>query len=179
MRKELKNLSTKDYYIDGISEDDFFHIIDLVDRIIEVRAEAYRQYEDRVEKEQPEVAAEIIGDILYHAWRDDSHLWDLALLRIQGLFESIITHKLIKKQTSNLPGLKAKLTALRNQGYTISNHEFNELIEWGKIRNIITHTPPEPYTVSSPIIRSDLVELSTFLRKLCIRWFTEKQLTQT
>ena len=175
MRDYLKNLTEKDYWVYGISEHDFDHVVELVREMIDARSEQYERYAKQVREKDPDVADELLDDVEYYRFTDNQYLWQFALLRLQGLIEAVITYQLIKKEKMiQLPGLKSKLTVLKKQGYSVSNEEFEELLLWAKLRNAISHAPPEQFRPVF-ITEQDIVEYSVFLKNLCVRWLSEKE----
>lgn len=58
---------------------------------------------------------------------------------------------------------------MKRAGFELSEDEFKMLVAWGKVRNAISHAPPEEYRPAE-IVESDLVEYISFLKTLCARW---------
>ena len=173
MRDNLKNLTEKDYWIYGISESDFDHTVTLVGDLIDARSEQYQMKARQVRRESPDVADDILDDVAYYTCIDNQFLWQFALWRLQGLMESVITYQLIKENGNKLFGLNKKLKALKKKGYSLSNEEYEELLRWAKLRNVISHAPPEQIK-PAPIGEQDIVEYCFFVKKLYARWISEK-----
>jgi len=62
-----------------------------------------------------------------------------------------------------------KLARVGESGYTISSDETNELIQWNKLRNMLTHVPPEDYHPVA-IDGLDAKEYSDLLTTISRRW---------
>lgn len=174
MRDSLKEITEQSYWVYGITERDLHHAVELVQEIIEDRTKQWERYARKVKKENPDHADDILDDPGYYLGIDNLFLWTFSLWRLQGLIEAVITFKLLDHTTSKRPnGFKAKLVALRKAGYTLSDSEYDELIHWAKLRNALTHAPPEVYR---PVLlmESDIIEYRELLEKLYLRWIGEK-----
>ncbi|WP_394151080.1 hypothetical protein [Vibrio maritimus] len=174
MREQLKKLTEKDYWVYGISESDFDHVLDLVTEMIQARNEQYEVESTRVRQERPEAAEDILDDVAYYRHTDNQYLWQFALWRLQGLIEAVIAHQIVEVHgTKKLFGLKAKLESLTAIGYTITTEEIEELLDWASLRNAISHAPPEQYR-PVPLTKEDIFEYHHFAKRLYIRWRAEK-----
>lgn len=172
MRERLKGLTEKDYWVYGITESDFDHSITLVKEMIDARTEQYQKKARKIREENSEeIADEILDDVGYYVYTDNQYLWQFALWRLQGLIEAVIAHQLLKPK--KLFGLKSKLEALKDNGYTVEQEEIDELILWANLRNAISHAPPEQYR-PTPIMEEDIIEYYKFVKKLYSRWQNEK-----
>ena len=173
MRDNLKNLTERDYWIYGISKSDFDHVVTLVRDLIDARSEQYQMKAKKVRSENPDVADDILDDVAYYTHIDNQFLWQFALWRLQGLLEAVIAYQLIKENGNKLLGLNKKLKALKKNGYSLSNEEYEELSLWAKLRNVISHAPPEQIK-PAPIGEEDIVEYCLFVKKLYARWISER-----
>jgi len=174
VRDQLKNLTEDDYWVYGITESDFDHAVELVREMIDARTEQYKVQEAKVRLENPEAADDILDDVAYYLYTDNQYLWQFALWRLQGLIEAVIAHQLVKTgNTKKLFGLKSKLEALAEQGYSINQQEIDELLLWANLRNAVSHAPPEQYR-PVPITENDIIEYQTFVKELYLRWQKEK-----
>lgn len=175
MRERLKGLTEKDYWVYGINESDFDHAISLIKEMIQARIEQYQKEATKIREEQPDVADDILDDVAYYNYTDNQYLWQFALWRLQGLIEAVITHQLIDiKGSKKLFGLKSKLEALKNNGYSINQDEIDELILWANLRNAISHAPPEQYR-PTPLGEEDIMEYYSFIKGLYLRWQSERK----
>ena len=172
MRDRLKYLTEQEYWVYGITESDFDHAVELVRAMIDARTEQYEKKAEKVRVESPDLADDILDDVAYYRYTDDQYLWQLALWRLQGLIEAVIAHQLID-DGKKLFGLKAKLEALKEKGYTVENEEIEELLLWANLRNALSHAPPEKYR-PAPLREEDIVEYLMFIKKLYCRWKKEK-----
>ncbi len=174
MRKSLKEITEKNYWVYGITERDFDHAVQLVQEMIEARTDQWNRYERKVIEECPDDADDILDDPAYYRGLDQLFLWTFSVWRLQGLIEAVITYQLLDHTTAKrLNGFKAKLVALRKAGFTLSESEYDELIHWVKLRNALTHAPPE---VFRPVLlmETDVIEYRGILKKLYFRWIGEK-----
>ncbi len=114
MRDRLKKLTEKDYWVYGIRDSDFDHVIALSREMIDARNEQYEKEATRVRVESPDVADDILDDVAHYRYTDNQYLWQFSLWRLQGLLEAVIVHQLLKADSSKkLFGLKAKLLKFR------------------------------------------------------------------
>ena len=170
MREILKGLTEKDYWVYGIKDSDFDHVIFLVWEMIEARSIQYNAYAAEIKIENPDDADDILDDVAYYRHTDEQYLWQFALWRLQGLIEAIISQELQKhSHTSKVFGLDSRLKALKSYGYVIEKNELDELLLWASLRNAISHAPPEQYR-PVPILEEDILEYYTLIKDLCLRW---------
>jgi len=174
VRDQLKSLTEKDYWVYGITESDFDHAITIVRKMIDARTQQYKEKEARVRAESPDVADDILDDVIYYRFTDNQYLWQFSLWRLQGLIEAVIAHQLIEtSSTKKLFGLKAKLEALKGFGYSIEQQEIDELLLWANLRNALSHAPPEQHRPAL-LREEDIVEYHEFVKRLYLRWQKEK-----
>lgn len=173
MHESLKSLAENDYWVYGISEQDFDYAVDLIQDAVNLRTERYNAYVAEVQEKSPDCADDILDDVAYYKSLDEQHLWQHALLRLQGLIEAVMTHEFARLgEGVILFGLASKIRAVKAEGYTLSDEEEKELTLWGKLRNAITHAPPEQYR---PVIRKDdVIEYQGLVKELYRRWKEEK-----
>jgi hypothetical protein len=174
MRDQLKNLTEKDYWVYGVTETDFDHAINIVREMIDARTEQYKSVEKRVRTESSDVADEVLDDVAYYRYTDNQYLWQFSLWRLQGLLEAVITNQLIEsRKVKKLNGFKAKIEALQSFGYRIEQEEIDELLLWSRLRNAVSHAPPEEF-FPAPIFEEDIVEYHGLVKELYLRWQKEK-----
>ena len=75
MRERLKDFN---WHIHGLSEGDIDHIYKMVKKTIEDRNKILDEYKARVEKEDPEMAPDILDDICYYHGLQNLILWQFA-----------------------------------------------------------------------------------------------------
>jgi hypothetical protein len=167
MREELLNF---DWHIYNLSDSDYDYTIELIDRIISDRKKqidrTIKQIELKNKKSKSpykDDTGEEISDVRYYSYMDEQFLWEFALWRLQGVFEGILSQNFI--QTTKAFGLKAKLDALRKADIVLDSNDYNELLSWAKLRNALSHLPPEQFRPSN-LIRSDLIEYSELLKRV-------------
>lgn len=170
VRDELKQL---DYHVYGLAERDFDYFLDVVRRLQE--AHLKRTEESIAHLRDDPDAVEIVSDVAYYAWIDTVYLWEYALWRMQGIFEGIITKDFLAGPSSErreLHGLNAKLDALQRASYSVSTSDRTALLEWARLRNALSHVPPEPYRPVK-LSESDLIEYRDLVVRLCTAWREE------
>lgn len=176
MRKALLDLRDGDYWVYGPAEHEFEFVIDLIQR--------HSDYGDSfvsaqvaqlpTEGEFVDAANEVSSDLAYYNHIEKGLLWSFALWRIQGIFEALIVWRYLPtKPVKPLIGLRSKLQALLEHGYTLSTELRGELEAWANLRNLLSHAPPEHF---SPIAvdRQDLEEYVSLLREVCAHWGQER-----
>lgn len=174
MRIELQRITESDYWVYGLRESDLDYTFRLAKGLVEAKYELYRQKEEKVREEQPELADDILDDITYYTYIEAQYVWHFCLWRLQAILEGIIVNQLLpSKPSGRLIGLKAKLNAVRNVGYTLKQDDYTELIRWGKLRNALSHAPPEQHR-PGPLHEDDIVEYKSFIKRLCQQWFSEE-----
>lgn len=136
MREELKNYQ---WHVYGLSKSDFDYTLRLVNEIIEDRQNQLIHQINNL----PDKNEEVVDDMAYYNYIDNLYLWTFALWRLQGIFEGILQQEYFPSQ--RLVGLKAKLNFIIGLGYTINQIEYDQLLEWGNLRNALSHFPPEQF----------------------------------
>lgn len=170
MRERLRDLTEEDYWVYGITERDFPHAIGLVREMLKARAEQWERHAERVRKEHPDVAEDMLDDPAYYRYTDEQYLWTFSLWRLQGLLEAVIAHQLLELDDGQrLPGLRAKLDAVEEAGYELHEEEREELIAWANLRNSLSHAPPEVFR-PVPLLEEDIVEYHDLVFSLYQRW---------
>ena len=56
------------------------------------------------------------------------------------------------------------MDSLLKKGYTIKKEDYNELLEWGSLKNALSHFPPEEYR-QIDLQENDIVEYFELLKK--------------
>jgi hypothetical protein len=168
MRDRLKNFN---WHIHGPSEVDIDYIHEMVKKTIEDRNKILDERKARVEKENPEMAPDILNDTCYYHGLQNLILWQFALWRLQGIFEGLMILKYLRDPSlsKKLIGLKAKLRKMIDSGYTISPDDYDALIEWGELRNALSHCPPEWYGYVD-LFEADILEYISLIKKVIFVW---------
>jgi len=172
MRDRLKDFN---WHIHGLSEGDIDHIYEMVKKTIEDRNKILDEYKARVEIEDPEMAPDILDDICYYHGLQNLILWQFALWRLQGIFEGLMILKYLKDPSlsKKLIGLKAKLKKMKDSGYTLSSDDYDTLLEWGELRNALSHCPPEWYGYVD-LFEADIQEYISLIKKVISTWESEE-----
>lgn len=171
MRKELKDF---DWHVYGLDISDFDNTLNLIKEIIQDRDLQLKQKIENLELYnengklidiKSEDAFEAIDDISYYYETDNLFLWHFGLWRLQGIFEGILKQNYFPNK--RLIGLKSKLEFVRKKGIVIEESDFQELIDWGNLRNALSHFPPEQYRPSG-LNEDDLVEYCDLVRRVIV-----------
>jgi hypothetical protein len=167
MRQELLCF---DWHIYNLSDSDYDYTIELIDRIISDRKKEIDRVVKKIELKNKnsksphkDDTGEEISDVRYYSYIDEQFLWQFALWRLQGIFEGILSQNF--EQTTNVFGLKAKLDKLRKANIELNSDDYNEILSWAKLRNSLSHLPPEQYRPGN-LIRSDLVEYLELIKRI-------------
>ena len=170
MRSELRRYIEQDYWVYGVSEGDFEYTIALTRRIVNATYELVRQEYARVRASNPAQADDIMDDIVAHTVTDSFFVWHSCLWRMQGLLETMIVCTFLNRSNAQgLIGLRAKLLAMREAGFQIDDADWEALMDWGKVRNALSHAPPERYR-PGPLKEHDITEYHQLALKLCNDW---------
>lgn len=134
------------------------------------------EMEERVREERShEEADDMLDDDLYYAAVEADYLWHFCLWRLQAVFEGLIVYTFLTEPArSGLTGLRKKLHAVRSAGYSLSDEEYDELISWGRVRNALSHAPPEQYRPGL-LGREDIQEYQDLVTRLCETWQVERE----
>lgn len=168
MRDRLKEINEEDYWVYGLSERDFDHVYDLVKKFISLsQAEVARESAEAVKKyPDPDINCEIISDVAHYAWCEEQYLWEFCLWRLQGIFEGLLVNNYIDKDKyKNLVGLNAKIEAAKDCGFKISDDDIEELKNWGRLRNALSHAPPEQFR-PVPLEEGDIIEYMELVKRI-------------
>ncbi|MEP6262495.1 MAG: hypothetical protein ABJ092_13020 [Gillisia sp.] len=141
MREELKNT---DWHTYGLSISDYDYTSRLIKDLIKDRNAQIRT--KVLELERQKTDSEAISDLLYYADTDNQFIWHFGIWRLQGIFEGLMKQAFFPDK--KLTGLKSKLDLTRKITNKISSSDYEELLEWGKLRNALSHFPPEQYRPS-------------------------------
>ncbi|AKQ46054.1 hypothetical protein TH63_11035 [Rufibacter radiotolerans] len=149
MRKELKDFN---WHVYGLSLSDYEYTFQIVTEVIRDRKKQLQQKIDTLEVFDGDgnlidlstgEGDEAIDDISYYNYIENLYLWHFGLWRLQGVFEGILKQEFFHQE--KLPGLKSKLDFIKKLNYRISQSDYDEILEWGKLRNALSHHPPEQY----------------------------------
>lgn len=174
MREALRKYVNDEYAVYGVAEHDFEDTVELARTMVNAQMELVRQEDARVRAAQPEMADDIMDDIAAHTYTNAQYIWHFCLWRLQGLLEDIVVRTFLERTDSRgLTGLKAKLDALTAAGFTIAEVDRVELLDWGRVRNALSHSPPERFR-PGPLTEDDVTDYQRLISRLCSQW-REKQ----
>lgn len=172
MREELRKLGDGDYWVYGPSIREFDDVVELVQKYSDYADTCTEQLASAtsVPDEFADAHAEVGSDLRYYNYVEKGLLWSFALWRIQGMFEAlIVSHYLPPRPRKPLIGLRSKLKAVESAGYAISAEKKAELLDWGQLRNLLSHMPPEHYRPIA-VDREDIEEYVSLLNSICASW---------
>jgi hypothetical protein len=117
---------------------------------------------------------DIMDDVSYYHGLENLILWQMALWRLQGIFEGMIILKYLGdfSLADKLIGLKAKLEEMKKNCYSIDATDYDELLLRGKLRNALSHCPPEQYGYVD-LFEKDIQEYIALIKKVTSAWDRE------
>lgn len=177
MREDLRGIAEDDYWVYGLSEEDFEYTLGIADGLSAARLQALHLEADQTRRERLEHAEDILDDVFYYSWVHEQYLWHFCLWRLQAILEGLITHTFLLPPR-RLIGLASKLDALRDDGYVVTDAEYDTLLAWGRLRNALSHAPPEQYR-PGPLNRDDVAEFSALCVGLVRRWGAHREARET
>lgn len=169
MRQELKNFN---WHIYGLDIFEFAFTIETIDKIIDDRQKRLEhKFENMkiLDEDGNEVVddsnsyIEATSDLGYYTWLDNFYIYQFGLWRLQGVFEGILRQEFFP--STELGGLRKKLDKVKALGYIIVDTDYNELIEWSKLRNALSHFPTEKYRPVS-LDREDIIEYKELVERI-------------
>jgi len=172
MRDALRTLTADQYWVNGPSADEFAQVVELVQKYSDY-ADAWieRTISGIANVDQfPDAHAEVSSDLRYYNHIEKGLLWSFALWRLQGMFEALlISYYLPSGPRKFLIGLEAKLKAVAASGYQINTNDLEALRAWGRLRNLLSHMPPEHFHPVA-IDREDVEEYVSLVKRVCQHW---------
>jgi hypothetical protein len=179
MRDALRQLSDGEYWVYGPSTHEFDNVVGLVQKYSDYADTCIKgsaESDDDVPEEFADADAEVSADLGYYNYIEKGLLWSFALWRIQGMFEALlVTHYLPSKPAKPLIGLRSKLEAVSAAGYSTATEHESELVAWGNLRNLLSHSPPEHYCPIA-VDREDIEEYVSLLKAVCASWTEQRPL---
>lgn len=171
MRSELKKFNWFTY---GLTVADFDYTVDIVSGMVESRMRIAKIDTKNLEDDPSDAAGEILSDVRYYAWIECQYLWHFCLWRLQATLEGIITTTFLpKNQDLRLAGLNAKLNAMTKAGYYIDPEYREQLLDWARLRNALSHCPPEQYRPLG-IDKADIAEYVSLAKAAIADWGKQK-----
>jgi hypothetical protein len=170
MRTELRKILEYDF---GYSIRDFDHAFQVAKKLDKEKFDGVMRRQAELEKEQPDLVDDIMDDIHWYSFLETFLIWHFALWRLQAIFEGYIVKNLLGDDYKT-GGLAKKLKALRQKGFEVSDKDFNELIEWGQIRNALSHFPTSAYT-DGILEENDVQEYLTLCKRIVTDLDNQKQ----
>lgn len=177
MREALRQLNDGEYWVYGPGVHEFDNVIELIQKYSDYADSCIEKMtsDDSVPEEFEEAHMEVSSDLHYYNYIEKGLLWSFALWRLQGMFEALlISYYLPTKPSKPLIGLRSKLTAITAAGYVTSAEHEAELVEWGNLRNLLSHMPPEQYHPIA-VDREDIDEYVDILKTVCESWKRQRE----
>jgi len=170
MRDQLREIGEADYWVYGLSVSDFDYTVSLARGLVAAKRAEFKRYEAETRASSPEAADDILDDVAYYNWVDTQYVWHFCLWRLQAVFEGLLVYRLLPEdQRAGLIGLRAKLDAVRRAGYVIADELYSELLMWARVRNALSHAPPEQFA-PGPLKEEDVLEYQALVSGLCATW---------
>ena len=170
MRDNVRRMLCDPDWVYGLQASDFDYTVELARNFVSARKELLSQKAEKVRSEDPECADDILDDLGYYTGIECLYVWHFCLWRLQAILEGLMVHRFMKLQDERpIFGLKAKLSEMRSRGFSISEAELRELLDWANVRNVLSHAPPEQYRPGT-LYEDDILEYCELLKDLCIRW---------
>jgi len=168
MRDELRDVSEEDYLEYGFRLSDFDYTIHLLKSYEKDMNAGNQLKKSKILEKDPNISIEFIKEIDQNNWMKILYLWQFGLWRLQAILEGMIMNRFLPSHQP-LFGLRNKLNAMKKSGFKISEIEFSELCQWARLRNALSHAPPEQFR-PGPLRFDDLREYCSLVKKLCRRW---------
>jgi hypothetical protein len=169
-----ENLENFEWHVYGLRFVDFDYTYDLVKNIIHDRINQLRLKMEEFEAENGEpLNGEAIYDEIYYNDLENTFLWHFTLWRLQGIFEGILMQHFIRGK-KDLFGLSKKLEAVREEGFFIDESDFKELLKWGKLRNALSHSPPEQFRPGN-LEQEDIEEYLNQVKRVTLNLYMQKE----
>lgn len=111
------------------------------------------------------------ADMMFYNRMNTLYIWHFGLWRLQGIFEGILIQDFLPPARYN--GLKTKLDALLKNNYHIESCDYDAILEWGKLRNAISHCPPSGQI---DLQENDIVEYYDLLKRVTIELYNQKNI---
>ena len=172
MRDELRRLYTPTRWVYGLSEADLDDTVRLTSSVVERIQHSFEIEARQIRADDPGMSDDILDDVAYYLEIDSDHLWHFCLWRLQAILEGMIVHTFLPDTDRRLAGLQQKLIAMRKAGYSLPRQAFDELVMWGRVRNALSHAPPEMFR-PGPLRREDIDEYHALAKRVCSVWRVE------
>lgn len=106
---------------------------------------------------------EVASDIEYYTQLEIHFIYHFAIWRLQGIFEGLLSQLFFKND--NITGLKKKLDKIRKLGFKITDNDYEELLDWARLRNSLSHFPSPKYS-PIPINRNDIMQYKVLIERI-------------
>jgi len=153
MRQQLKDFET---YFWGLSKDDFNYTCDLVKTFMNSYAKELDVLKGK------DIRPEEFDLYVAQHYREAQLLLQFGIWRLQGIFEGLLISYFPLNGTTQLWQI---LKVLQKQGYRLLKED--ELEEWRKFRNKLTHNATERlHPCPTNLIEQDIVEFAQLLSEV-------------
>ena len=132
-------------YVYGLKKEDLDYTLRLTKDMINASREVLDQKARKIKQENTEMVEDIMDDYTYYNYIDIQYMWHFCLWRLQAIFEGMIVTKFLSHKDKKLFGLSSELKAMKEEGYTLDSKHYQQIMEWAKLRNTLSHQPPEQY----------------------------------
>ena len=176
MREALRKIEDGEYWVYGPTVGELDRVLELVQKYSDYADTCVERLADGTEvpAEFADAHAEVSSDLRYYNYLEKGLLWSFALWRLQGVFEAMLVSTFLPtKPAKPLVGLRSKLDAVGAAGYLLKPELERDLLAWGRLRNILSHMPPEQYRPIA-IDRQDVEEYLALLKQVCGEWEAQR-----
>jgi len=172
MRSELRTHAGDVY---RLSLRDVERTLDLADRLVTSHVEKVERGLAVLRNDPSQAAIEIVSDEAHYANLDIAYIWTFALWRLQAVFEGIISQSFLPLTPKPLVGLRRKLSALKDAGFSVPIADEDAVSQWAELRNRLSHEPPYFYH-GVWLERGDVEEYARLVVRLVTQWSESKEL---
>lgn len=171
MRENLENFEWHTY---GLKPEDLDYTFDLVKNTIDDRRnQLHFKFKEFEAEHGVQLHEEALFDEVHYNYMENLVLWHFALWRLQGIFEGILMQDFIKEKKTFI-GLRNKLAFVRKEGFFIDEADFQELLKWGKLRNALSHFPPEQFRPGT-LEQEDIEEYLSLVKRVIQHLHDQKE----
>jgi hypothetical protein len=176
MREELKKLIDADY---SYTENDFDHTFRIAKNIDAEKFELLKIRQQKISEEYPneEDFWTVIDDMNWYTYLESFYIWHFCLWRLQAILEGILITEFLDLSFKT-GGLKYKLDSLSKFGFNLDPADYNQLLDWGQIRNALSHFPPQGYK-EGLLSEEDVKEYLALCKSVVKKLITQKKLSSS
>ena len=178
MRDKLKIF---EWHLYGLSINDYDYVFSMLKDLLKERKIVLGIKRKEIDNKNKQLkkdkmpfdyTGEEISDLAYYSYLRHVFLWEFGIWRLQGIFEGILNQEFIKSKRTF--GLKSKLDHIISLGFRIDKSNYDEILEWAKLRNALSHFPPEQYHPAQ-ITENDVKQYLSLLKRVTRKLLNQKK----